>query len=112
MPHIEERRKKMGEGEGKRKKKAAKEKVSGWKEVCRKAKERQRHVARQRAARKRIASVSSMRGAKQKKKETESTKARGGGDHIFAADHDSFNVKLECVCNATATFTSPCLPAN
>lgn len=85
MPHIEEHRKKGAEGEGKReKRKAAEEKVSGWKEVCRKAKERQRHVARQwqRAARKRIVFVSSMRSAMQSKKRGERKDEGGRGSYF------------------------------
>lgn len=39
----------------------------------------------------------------------------GGGegekrDHIFAADYDSFNVKLERVMQRDGNFYSPCLP--
>lgn len=99
MPHIEERRKKRDkeEGEEKGKKKTAKEKVSGWKEVRRKAKERRRHIARQwkSVPRRRGSYLYHPRGACKKKKK--SAKTREEGTHIFAVDHNPFNVKFEHV---------------
>lgn len=102
VPHIEGRKEKRGKWEKReRKRKPQKKKFPAGRKSVRKAKERQRHITRQwknSVPRGRGSYLYHPREARCKKRSEGECKEGGRGgeerDHIFAADHDSFNIKL------------------